>query len=293
MKRIVALFLSIVTLLSVFSIASISASAAAKSPWDYSKTPSRAIYYKSPTMKGDDVKWVQQSLNIAVNAKLSIDGSFGPACKTATKKFQKQYGLSQDGSFGPATRNKMVSVLNSKGYYESQPTPTPTPTPSNTSKQLSVNMSYIKGTGYQSVSGPCGCYALAYCRDILDNKTHKWTEYSEGYLSSKGRYSYTAVWSKAGYSSHTGSNKQAVLKALYNSINNNKPAVVRVKGNGSTGHYVCVVGYKNVSNSNSLSESNFLIIDSASKTAFNRGITSMTSGSTGYSIHSNLQYITK
>ena len=106
-------------------------------------------------------------------------------------------------------------------------------------------------------------------------------------------YSYTAVWSKAGYSSHKGSNKQAVLKAIYNSINNNKPAVVSVKGNGSTGHYVCVVGYKNVSNPNSLSESNFLIIDSASKTAFNRGITSMTSGSTGYSIHSNLQYITK
>lgn len=289
MKRIIALFISIVTLLSIFSIASISASAASKNPWDYSSTPTRAIYYKTPTMKGNDVKWVQQSLNIAVNAKLSIDGSFGPACKTATKKFQKQYGLTQDGSFGPATKNKMVSVLNSKGYYYSKPTPTP----NNTSKQLNVNMSYIKGTGYQSVSGPCGCYALAYCRDILDNKTHKWTEYSEGYLSSKGRYSYTAVWSKAGYSSHTGSSKQAVLKALYNSINNNKPAVVRVKGNGSTGHYVCVVGYKNVSNANSLSESNFLIIDSASKTAFNRGITSMTSGSTGYSIHSNLQYITK
>ena len=289
MKRITALFLSIVTLLSVFSIASISASAVTKSPWDYSSTPSRAIYYKTPTMKGNDVKWVQQSLNIVVNAKLSVDGSFGPACKSATKKFQKQYGLSQDGSFGPATRNKMVSVLNSKGYGCN-----PQPTPSdNTSKQLNVNMNYIKGTSYQSVSGPCGCYALAYCRDILDNKTHKWTEYSEGYLSSKGRYSYTAVWSKAGYSSHTGSNKQAVLKALYNSINNNKPVVVRVKGNGSTGHYVCVVGYKNVSNPNSLSESNFLIIDSASKTAFNRGITSMTSGSTGYSIHSNLQYITK
>lgn len=286
MKKLLSVLLTIATLCTMFVTAAIPASAAIKSPWDYSSTPTRAIYYKNPTMKGNDVKWVQQSLNIAINAKLSIDGSFGPACKTATKKFQKQYGLSQDGSFGPATRTKMVSVLKNKGYSD-------TTSNNNSSKQLNVNMSYIKSTGYQSVSGPCGCYALAYCMDILDGKSHKWTEYSVGYLPSKGRYSYTVDWSKAKYSSHKGSNKQAVLKALYNSINNNKPAVVRVKGNGSTGHYVCVVGYKDVTNANSLFEKNFLIIDSASKTAFNRGITSMTSGSTGYSIHSDLQYITK
>ena len=92
--------------------------ASATSPWSYSATPTRAIYYKSPVMKGNDVKWVQQALNIAINAGLSVDGSFGPASKNATIKFQKQYGLSQDGSFGPATRQKMISVLNSKGYYE-------------------------------------------------------------------------------------------------------------------------------------------------------------------------------
>lgn len=287
MKKIVAVLLTIATLCTIFVASSIPASAAAKNPWDYSSTPNRAIYYKSPVMKGNDVKWVQQSLNITVNAGLKIDGSFGPASKNATKKFQKKYSLTQDGSFGPATRTKMVSVLNSKGYY------TNSSGNNALSKQLKVNMKYIKSTGYQSVSGPCGCYALAYCRDILDGKAHKWTEYSVGYLKNKGRYSYTVSWSKAGYTSHKASNKQAVFKALYNSINNGRPAVVRVKGNGSTGHYVCVVGYKNVSNANSLSEKNFLIIDSASRTAFNRGVTSMTSGSTGYSIHNDLQYITK
>lgn len=290
MKRFLALLLSIVTLLSVCSVATISVSAAEKSPWSYSDTPTRAVYYKSPVMTGNDIKWIQQALNITINAKLDVDSKFGPQCQKATKNFQKQYGLTQDGSFGPQTRDKMVKVLNQKGYYKS---PTNNSTTNSTSKKLNVNMNYIKTTSYQKNSGPCGCYAIAYCKDILDNKAHQWSEYSVGYEKSLGRYSYTASWSKAGYTSHNGSNKQTVLKALYNSINNGKPAVVRVAGNGSTGHYVCVVGYQNVTNSNSLSEKNFLIIDSASASAFNKGIVSMTAGSTGYSVHSNLQYITK
>lgn len=165
-------------------------------------------------------------------------------------------------------------------------------TNSASSKTLRVDMSIIKKTGYQPKSGPCGCYALAYCRDIIDNKYHSWTEYSkEGYVKAWGRYGYTVNWSKGSFTSKTGATKLDVLKSLYNSINNGKPAVVRVKGNGSTGHYVAVVGYKDVKDINSLTEKNFLIIDSASKTAFKRGITSMTSGSTGYSIHSNRQYV--
>ncbi len=288
-KKIVSLLLSIISVFSVLGAVTFSTSAkSSKNPWDVGTEPTRAIYYKSPVMTGKDVKWVQTALNTTINAKLDVDGSFGPASKSATKSFQKKYKLEKDGSFGPDTRKKMIKVLKDKGY-------TPKKQSSNTSsssKKLNVDWNIIKKTGYQSNSGPCGCYALAYCRDIIDGKSHKWTEYSEGYLKSKGRYSYTACWSKAGYKSHNASNKQAVLKALYNSINSGKPAVVRVKGNGSTGHYVCVSGYQDVKNVNSLSEKNFLIIDSASKTAFNRKVTSMTSGSTGYSIHSNLQYIT-
>ena len=44
--------------------------------------------------------------------------------------------------------------------------------------QLPVTWSIINGTGYQSESGPCFCYALAYARDVLDKKEHSWTEYS-------------------------------------------------------------------------------------------------------------------
>ena len=211
MKKLLAIVLTAITILSTFAINTISVSAASKNPWDYSATPTRAIYYVYPTMKGNDVKWVQQALNTTINAGLAIDGSFGPACKSATIKFQKKYGLSQDGSFGPATRSKMVSVLNSMGYSAS--------TPKSQNKTLNFSWSVIQNVGYQPVSGPCGCYALAYARSVIDGRTHKWTEYSLEYLPSKGRYSYTVAWNKGSYVSKNSTSKQTVLKAVYDSTN--------------------------------------------------------------------------
>ena len=115
----ICMVLTLALCLTIFSGLGISASAANNtSPWAYSPTPTRAIYYKSPVMTGNDVRWVQQALNLTINAGLAIDGSFGPASKAAAIKFQKQYGLTQDGSVGPATRAKTVSVLNSMGYFE-------------------------------------------------------------------------------------------------------------------------------------------------------------------------------
>lgn len=69
-------------------------------------------------MRGNDVKWVQSALNCFGNYGLEIDGSFGPACRNATKQFQSAMGIEQDGSFGPATRAKMVSWLKEKGVSD-------------------------------------------------------------------------------------------------------------------------------------------------------------------------------
>ncbi|MFR7655339.1 peptidoglycan-binding domain-containing protein [Monoglobus pectinilyticus] len=110
-KTLSVLFVSICIILSTFITA-----AAAENPYNYSSEPSRAIYYVLPTMKGNDIKWVQSALNAFGNYGLSIDGSFGPACKKATKKFQSSMGISQDGSFGPATRSTMVNWLKQNGY---------------------------------------------------------------------------------------------------------------------------------------------------------------------------------
>lgn len=156
------------------------------------------------------------------------------------------------------------------------------------SRTLPINWSLIKSTGKQSrVEKNCLCRALAYCRDIIDGYAHKWTEYSEGYIRSYGRYSYTAVCSKAGYTKKTSTSQATVYKTIYDNIQKGKPVVINVDdgaGKRSTGcHYVAVVGYVNVTNTSKLSASNFLIIDSVGT----GGYTTENLGSLGYSLLKN------
>lgn len=48
-----------------------------------------------------------------------IDGSFGPGCEEAVKKFQQDNGLSVDGSVGPATKAKLATRAGSYLKYDS------------------------------------------------------------------------------------------------------------------------------------------------------------------------------
>ena len=299
-KKILSLVLAVITVMSVVQITAISAFAANYtanySQYDQPENSGDYAYWngkkteRSKSTNINEVKWIQSSLNWCISnkgvnaSKLNVDGSFGPASKKATIAFQKKFGLSADGSFGPSTIKKMKSVLSS-GSSKSASSST------SSSKTLSFNMNNIKSTGPQPKGSKyCGCFALAYARDILDGKSHKYSEYSEGYLKKAKRYSYTVVWAKGNATSKKGSSKQDVFKAAYNAINSGKPVIVRVTGNGSSGHYITLVGYKDVKNVNSLAASNFLMIDPVSS-LFNKGVVSMTAGSTGYSLASNLQYI--
>lgn len=129
------------------------------------------------------------------------------------------------------------------------------------SKTLAVNWSNIAAVGNQPQgSDACACYSLAYCRTMLDGRVHSWSEYD---VNGGNPYNSCASWSKGGYGSTPGvSSAQAAYRACYDSINNNRPAILFVTGSRSTWHYVTVIGYQNVTNANSLSASNFLIIDS-------------------------------
>lgn len=72
--------------------------------------------------KGTNVTRLQQFLNWCINAKLSIDGSFGPATLDAVLDYQKKYGLVSykkvngkkvsyyDGFFGPACLKKAKTI---------------------------------------------------------------------------------------------------------------------------------------------------------------------------------------
>lgn len=113
-KKITSLLLAFLILLSTMSV-SFSAFAASKNPWDYADTPTVVVVKGS---KGPAVLWWQVALNTIMNSNLQLDSSCGNLTVAAIKAYQKHYNLTIDGSAGPESRKKMISLLNSKGYYE-------------------------------------------------------------------------------------------------------------------------------------------------------------------------------
>lgn len=110
--------------------------------------------------KGEAVKTLQRNLNTAIGAGLSVDGSFGPACYEAVKKFQSKYGLSVDGIAGPATQKKLASVIaNKKNVVVATPTLRKGSKGENV-KTLQRNLNAAIGAGL-AVDGSFGpaCYA--------------------------------------------------------------------------------------------------------------------------------------
>jgi hypothetical protein len=63
--------------------------------------------------RGDDVNWLQTSLNTVLKLRLAVDGIYGSSTKEAVRTFQKAHGLQVDGVAGPITRAKLKEVLGS------------------------------------------------------------------------------------------------------------------------------------------------------------------------------------
>ena len=77
-------------------------------PDDY-PVPTRSISYKQgSTLNGLDVAWIQVTLR-QLGYNVEVDGSFGPASKSAVVEFQKANGISTDGAVGPITRAALIS----------------------------------------------------------------------------------------------------------------------------------------------------------------------------------------
>lgn len=76
--------------------------------------PNRTVKYQSPTMAGEDVKWVQWELNFA-GASLDVDGRCGAKTDKAIREYQKTHKsvngkpLEVDGKVGYNTRMSLLA----------------------------------------------------------------------------------------------------------------------------------------------------------------------------------------
>lgn len=129
-------------------------------------------------------------------------------------------------------------------------------------KTISYNSSLIAAVGHQSIGTSlekkaCASFALAYCNAILNGSAPSPHFY---WLSDKD---VSCVWSKGGYRcSSTGyGSLNAVLQEAYRQLALGQPCILNVKSTSSSEHWVCLVGYKNVTNLNALTADNFLAID--------------------------------
>lgn len=71
--------------------------------------------------QGENVRRIQQWLNERLNARLTVDGDFGPATEAALKRWQRLAGLSPDGIWGHATTAR-ATALGFGGFDASVPT---------------------------------------------------------------------------------------------------------------------------------------------------------------------------
>lgn len=158
-----------------------------------------------------------------------------------------------------ATNRTLVWVNHSFSVVENPTVISPVGSPGNLT--LSYNSNLIQSVGHQSTGNAlekkaCASYALAYCNAILSGSAISPHNYWAASTD------VNCVWSKGGYTcSSTGYGSElAVLQMAYKQILAGKPCILHVTGNTEQ-HWLCVIGYKNVTSLNQLTAANFIAID--------------------------------
>lgn len=86
----------------------------------YPVIPGRGYYlkgdgYDTYTSFRNQIKYIQEYMNWAINSKLEVDGCYGPVTVKAVKAFQKAVNITQDGSYGQETLSKARSFAKKVG----------------------------------------------------------------------------------------------------------------------------------------------------------------------------------
>lgn len=134
-------------------------------------------------------------------------------------------------------------------------------------RTLSYKSSLITSTiGPQPYSGPCGLYAMAYCRAVIDGYFTKngYSSIESRIIHQYGHGTSLAYWGTAGGDPCYYTTARSCYKVALKQVVNGKPAIINVY-NGYTGnqHYVAVIGYVAGTTYDNVSLSKFIVLDPA------------------------------
>ena len=132
-------------------------------------------------------------------------------------------------------------------------------------KVLSYKSSVLSSIGAQPYSGPCGAYAMAYARMVIDGKFTKGNYSSiQDRIISSYYAGQLAQWPTAGGSNTYYSTAKSGYQAVLAEISSGVPCILRIQ-NGYTGnqHYVTVIGYLAGTTKSNVDKDSFVILDPA------------------------------
>ena len=91
-------------------------------PLPFSEAAETAEAAEASATDAANMRWLQSSLNQAINAGLTVDGRDGPATRAAIRRFQQSRGLTADGIAGERTRAALRAALG-EGPQPTSPPP--------------------------------------------------------------------------------------------------------------------------------------------------------------------------
>ena len=123
--------------------------------------------------------------------------------------------------------------------------------------QLALDRSLLEQVGHQRGGQACACYALAYCRTLLDGEAQPYSDFNLGTNEDDAWCSWTA----GSYDSLNFTDACEVYERMVKELCGGNPVVILVHGRRTQQHYVAIVGFENVVDGQPLTADNFLMLD--------------------------------
>ena len=123
--------------------------------------------------------------------------------------------------------------------------------------QLALDRPLLEQVGHQRGGQACACYALAYCRTLLDGRAQPYSDFNLGTDENDA----WCAWYYGDYESLNFTEAYEVYERMVEELSAGKPIVILVNGSRTQQHYVAIVGFENARPGEPLSANNFLMLD--------------------------------